>query len=84
MFNQSAFVTLVCYSISEAKYVILASPRIGLLDRLDPMHMREGGVLARFIKDSSKRIVMVVSGNLSHLYDYETKEEAHTPISAKL
>ena len=58
---------------------MLASPRIGLLDRLDPMHMREGGVLARFIKDSDKKIVMVISGALSHLYDHETTEEAHLP-----
>ncbi len=63
----------------EAKYVLLTSPRVGLPDRLDPMHMREGGVLARFIKESSMKIVMAISGDLSHLYYYGTTLDIYTP-----
>ena len=71
--------------VAEVKFIILTSPRPKRVDRIEEDLMKQGSVLADFISTDARRIVMVISGDLSHMYQYDCTEDWYTPsISSNL
>ena len=44
--------------------------------------MAQGSVLAELISKDPRRIVVVISGDLSHMYQYDCTEDWYTPAKA--
>ena len=68
--------------VVEVKFIILTSPRPKRVDRIQDDLMKQGSVLADFISTDPRRIVMVISGDLSHMYQYDCTEDWYTPSTS--
>lgn len=66
--------------MERCKAVIMASPRpTKRLDHMNEQQVQIGQSLSKMIASDPKRIVILISGDLSHMYDYECTEDYYTP-----
>ena len=68
--------------VADVKFVIMTSPRQKRVDSIDESLVKQGSSLADFINMEPRRIVMVISGDLSHMYQYDCTEDWYTPSTS--
>lgn len=61
------------------KCVIMSSPRGRAIDHVTNEATAQGAALADFVRRDSRRVLLVISGDLSHMYQYDCTENWYTP-----
>ncbi len=67
---------------ADVKYVIMNSPGLRAIDQISESAKRRGRALADFIQNDKRRILMLCSGDLSHMHQYDCTESWYTPCAS--
>ena len=64
--------------VSDVKYIIMSSPRKPVGEMKSSL-LEAGRQLASFLRSLDKRVVMAISGDLSHTYPTDCQDPLYLP-----